>query len=365
MRRTFILAGLLLLVLVVPSHSANPGGMGDSSRDFSCGGSCHGDPGLSQSSSAEFQFELDRTSAYVGGPISITVSATGMELSPRGLVGLFLLADTHGVADTPEDAGWTILSDGAGGSGNYVENHAFDSTTGVSVTWSLIAPPSEGVYTLYAEADHGGDGSPRMNLSQAFTIDVGPIPENLPQMIDWEPMTSRGLGETSTMTLPVVNATSVHLEYRIGEGQVTSVAVRLENNVWTAELPAALSDIVVHYRIVMTNDEFSETTGWITVGMDEDGYSADLTSVRLQALALMLTSLALCITIQRRMARPAHSKDEPPAALISVDQTDILAASFAPTTLSMDDPRRPFGWSDEQWEHYGPTHIVEHHGGGL
>ena len=233
------------------------------------------------------------------------------------------------------------------------------------MTWSLIAPPSEGVYTLYAEADHGGDGSPRMNLSQAFTIDVGPIPENLPQMIDWEPMTSRGLGETSTMTLPVVNATSVHLEYRIGEGQVTSVAVRLENNVWTAELPAALSDIVVHYRIVMTNNEFSETTGWITVGMDEDGYSADLTAVRLQALALMLTSLALCITIQRRMARPAHSKDEPPAALISVDQTDILAASFAPTTLSMDDPRRPFCWSDEQWEHYGPAHIGEHHGGGL
>jgi len=75
MRRIFILAGLLLLVLVVPSHSANPGGMGDSSRDLSCGGSCHSDPGLSQSSSAGFQFELDRTSAYVGGPISITVSA--------------------------------------------------------------------------------------------------------------------------------------------------------------------------------------------------------------------------------------------------------------------------------------------------
>mgnify|MGYP000468714052 CR=1 FL=1 len=75
MRRTFILAGLLLLVLVVPSHSANPGGMGDSSRDFSCGGSCHGDPGLSQSSSAEFQFELDRTSAYVGGPIVLDDSA--------------------------------------------------------------------------------------------------------------------------------------------------------------------------------------------------------------------------------------------------------------------------------------------------
>ena len=75
MRRTLIIGGLLLFVLFVPPLSANPGGNGDANRDAACGGSCHGDPGLSEPSSAVLSFSQDRDSAYVGGPISISITA--------------------------------------------------------------------------------------------------------------------------------------------------------------------------------------------------------------------------------------------------------------------------------------------------
>ena len=35
---------LLLCLLMAPVFEANPGGNGDSTRDFACGGACHADP---------------------------------------------------------------------------------------------------------------------------------------------------------------------------------------------------------------------------------------------------------------------------------------------------------------------------------
>jgi len=366
MRRAILLTGLLLLVMAVPSHSANPGGKGEADRDFACGGSCHGDPGLSQPSSAVFAFSTDREAAYVGGPISVTVTVSQMELSDLGLIGLFLLSDTHGVADTPQDAGWTILSNGDGGQTNYVETHVIDAEGGASITWSLLAPASEGDHMLHAAVHHGGGGDARMAVSDPFEITVGPVPENMPQMLPiWEPLNARGLGEESSLSLPVVNATAVTLEYTFDGGPIAAIDATLENNVWTAVLPASLSEIDLQYRIVMSNEEFTETTGWISVGDPEKaGFSADLTAVRLQSIALMFASLALCISVQRRMARPkAPGLGEPIQALVSADQTDILAASFGAPTLNMADPRRPEGWTDEQWTHYGTAHLEQNYGG--
>ncbi len=107
-----------------------------------------------------------------------------------------------------------------------------------------------------------------------------------------------------------------------------------------------------------------------------EGYTADIFAVRLQSMALMLGSLALCISIQRRMARNSNSAIvEPEAALISPDQTSMVVPSMAalevempqmePASLALDDPRRPPGWTDEQWLHYGPDHIKQNHGGGF
>ena len=372
MRRALLIGGLLLLVLCVPPLSANPGGNGDANRDASCGGSCHGDPGLSEPSSAVLSFSQDRDSAYVGGPISISITVNQMELSSRAMIGVFLLSDTFGVSDTPQDAGCTILSNGEGGSTNYVETYVLDSENGATITWSLLAPDTEGTHTLYAGVHHGGGGAARMQLSSGYNVTGGPIPENLPQMLPWEAMNSRALGESSELSMPVINATTVTLEYRIGDGPTISTAATQEGDMWVATLTAALSDIELSYRVVMSNEEFTESTGWISVGNEIDAYQADLSAVRLQSLALMLGSIALCISIQRRMSRSASSSlNEPEAALISADQTSMVTAPgpmVAPQTapaLALDDPRRPPGWTDEQWLHYGPDHLLQNSGGGL
>jgi hypothetical protein len=192
-------------------------------------------------------------------------------------------------------------------------------------------------------------------------------------MLPWDAMTSRSLGEPSELSMPVVNATAVTLEYRIDDGPIASINATLSDDVWTATLPAALSDISLSYRVIMSNEEFTETTGWIAVGNEIEGYSADIFAVRLQSMALMFGSLALCISIQRRMSRTSKkSLGEPESALISANQTSMVSpmSAMAPppvvkSGLALDDPRRPAGWTDEQWVHYGPDHIKQNHGGGF
>ena len=40
--RIIALSAILVLLLATSSGVANPGGKGDSNRDYTCGGSCHG-----------------------------------------------------------------------------------------------------------------------------------------------------------------------------------------------------------------------------------------------------------------------------------------------------------------------------------
>ena len=51
LRDKLVILTIIFTLLSSTSFSvANPGGNGDSNRDFTCGGSCHGDPSLSQES---------------------------------------------------------------------------------------------------------------------------------------------------------------------------------------------------------------------------------------------------------------------------------------------------------------------------
>ena len=110
---------------------ANPGGVGDGNFDMQCGGACHGDASQNQTSPALLQLSTDST-AYVNIPLSITAQISGVQFSSSDKIGLFLITDTTGHSDLPEDAGWTVLSDQNGGDNNYVELPAS------SLTLSLI-----------------------------------------------------------------------------------------------------------------------------------------------------------------------------------------------------------------------------------
>ncbi len=394
LQRSIPLVVLAILVAIAPTMQANPGGEGDGTRDFTCGGSCHGDPGLSQPSSADIEVNLDRIETYAGGPLTVTAKVTGMELAGQRLVGVFLLSSLHGVDDNPESHGWSILADGSGGLSNYVEHRAFDAEEGVEVTWTLRAPAAEGTHSFHIAAHHGGGGAARLaHTDTPLNVTVGPVPENLPQMsASWEPLTTRGLGSETPLDLPAVNATTVSVEWRLTGGSTQTVSAIGTDGSWTAILPAAIGPSSIYYRVLLVNDEFSEATPWIELEAVSPGFMPDLNAVRLQMCSLMFATAALAIALTRRLSRAAgDGKARLAESIVPMSSTELgqvqpapaiegapisalgsnSAAAVMATTpatpsiggLAMDDPRRPPGWTDEQWQHYGPGMITQQGGG--
>ena len=56
--RTTVLI-VIALLFATSASVANPGGEGDADRDYTCGGSCHGDPALSSPSDGIVTVSVD------------------------------------------------------------------------------------------------------------------------------------------------------------------------------------------------------------------------------------------------------------------------------------------------------------------
>ena len=191
---------LLALTLLVPLHvSGNPGGVGNSLENMQCGGACHGDANQNATSNLQLSLEPSGT-VWAGQPTEITVQISGFDTSHDiDQIGIFLLSSTNANNDIPTTDGWSILSDGMGGSNNYIEYASVDSNV-LTHSWILRAD-EVGEKVLYVSVHHGDNsgtdaGSPFFGVSQAFEITVESIPENL-QRIDpeYQPPTSREVGE--------------------------------------------------------------------------------------------------------------------------------------------------------------------------
>ena len=281
-----------------------------------------------------------------------------MEISEKRLLGAFLSTGTFGVDDSPDNSGWIINSDSNGGTSNYVEVYVIDSTEGVSISWSLTAPDVEASTTFHIGVHHGGGGAARSadtGLQGGLTISVGPIPENFPQLSEWNPVTKRDIGESTVIQATMDNVTSANLEWKIsGTNNINSISAERTSNEWKASLPAALDEGSLEYRWRISNAEFETTSAWTT--LSSDGTSVvDVNPARLLMLSLAMITASLLISIQRFMAQDLISSTSKlehfePSKDRSFDTTNI--------GINMNDPRRPSGWSDEQWEHYGPDYLV-------
>jgi hypothetical protein len=353
-----LILGILACLLSSPVMEANPGGNGDGTRDFACGGSCHADPDVSLPSSAVISMNTDRDSTFVGGPLTITADIVGMELSERKIVGVFLTTGTFGVDDSPDNSGWAIISDSNGGSSNYVESYVLDPDEGISVSWSLSAPSVEGTTTFHIGIHHGGDGIARLgdtNDQGGVSISVGPIPENFPQLLDWTPITQRNIGEETVLQSKMMNVTSASVEWKISGSEIISSIEAEDNpNGWEVNFPTALADGSMEYRWRISNSEFETTTAWTTLST-ENSSSVDENPSRLLMLALAMITASVLISLQRFMAEDLQSSNIPHNPLDS--SKDRVFQSLSPE-INLGDPRRPEGWSDEQWTHYGPDYIA-------
>ena len=296
---------VIAILLAAGASVANPGGNGDADRDYTCGGSCHGDPALSTPSDGTVSVSVDST-IFSGTATAVHVTASGMSLSGNRLLGVFLLGSADGNGDHPEDHGWSIVQDPNGGSHNYVEV-VVPSSGSVTMTWVMLAPQTLGAANLFVATHHGSN--PNSNnwaysgLTRGYTVDVQPVPENLPGFaFDWKPET-RVTGDTSPTVITTTNTTSVSVQWMLeGEWIPHEAEVTGEGDEWHVQIPATIGDTRIQYRVTTSNGEFSVTQPWLTVATQPAPFDGDIWDARLQGLALALLVTAFLLSLQARLS---------------------------------------------------------------
>ena len=302
---------LLALSLLVPLHvSGNPGGVGNSLENMQCGGACHGDANQNATSSLQLSLQPSGT-VWAGQPTEITVQISGFDTSHDiDQVGIFLLSSTNANNDIPTTDGWSILSDGMGGSNNYIEYPFIDANV-LTHSWILRAD-EVGEKVLYVSVHHGDNsgtdaGSPCFGVSQAFEITVEAIPENL-QRIDpeYQPPTSREVGESTTLCLETIAASDVAIEWREPSGESYQVETTRNNGCWNAVLPSALSASTIEWRAILDGEGPQQTTPWFSLTSAEPAWEADETALLLQSIAHLVLFFGLVLLVRK----PKRSDDE-------------------------------------------------------
>lgn len=296
---------LLLGLMMLSSFSqANPGGVGPSNQDMQCGGACHGDADLNATS--PYAISLEQTStAYAGLPTSIRVEISQLDKLQTNFLGVFLLTDTSGFEDTPEDDGWATISHSEGGSENYLEVSTSESS--FEVEWVLQAPLSTGMYTFYAAVHHGsGQQSdvPYFGISeQPLQIEVFPVPENLPRLDhDTFLPTQRNNGESTTFVLSTIEVEHVFVEWRLQGGQIHSFeADQVGQQQWNIFIPATLSPDIVEWRVTMQGNDIEQTTPWLQISSLNDNIEIDNTAMYVQSISLLIFSCGFYLALSTIM----------------------------------------------------------------
>ena len=365
---------MLLSFLLISSTygAAEPGGNGDATRDMQCGGACHGDAALNETSLATLTLSSSST-VYAGIPTTITLTATNLSLSSTGVVGFFLLTDTTGHSDTPQDAGWEVLSDSNGGAANYVEQTLSSGQSETSVSW-VVRSSGIGTTSFFAAIHHGGSSSPFFGVTPSgYSVEASEVPENLPRLSsDFTPQSERILGVPTELVLQTEFAESVQVQWKVEGGAVMSAQVNSSGeNMWSATIPAALQPTSLQWRAILQGDGPEQTTPWFTLTAEEAGWEVEEFAVYLQAFALLFLIAGAVISLQSRFSPlPESSK---------YDQTDLLPQHLdtAPAIESVTDGLSedsevaplpagglPNGWNEDQWRWYGHDYLAGKYGGG-
>ena len=322
--RILVLSVILTLLLATSSGVANPGGKGDSNRDYTCGGSCHGDPSLSSPSSAIINVDIPST-VYSSTTAEVSVSISNLDTSDNGLVGIFLLGSKNGNSDHPEDYGWAIIQDPNGGLSNYVEVVSSDNQ--VTVSWVLLVPDDLGTKEIYVSIQHGSyynhNNKAFIGETDAIVVNIEPIPENYPTLAEgWTSPVERISGDSSPITIRTVNTESLTVYWRLsGETSSHEATVDLvADQEWEVSLPATLGDTRIEYQIIASMDEFSNQMPWLSIGTSEPYFDGTSLGAKLQSIAFILIILGFMLSLQTWFAPRGVKK--------SIDHTTVVEESI-------------------------------------
>jgi hypothetical protein len=299
---------LCLLLLSTNLGAAEPGGVGDGVYDMQCGGACHGDSDQNATSSASLILTTE-SNIYTGQATTFSLQVESLTSSPYVPIGLFLLSDTTGYRDTPQDIGWQILSDSNGAVNNYIEVTGLSN--GDTIDWVLRAP-EVGNYIFFASIHHGGNNAPHFGISQAYNVEVLPIPDNLPRLTEqFTPIVAREVGEQTNFQLSTEDADTVVVEWRIDGGVANQAIVTGDAvNGFMVELPTANQPSTMQWRAVLDGEGPQQTTPWFTLVTDEQGFSIDATAVYLQAISVLIFFAGLTVLLQTRNKTTSNAKAE-------------------------------------------------------
>ncbi len=289
---------LCLLLLATNLGAAEPGGVGDGVYDMQCGGACHGDSDQNATSSASLIL-ITESSIYAGQATTFSLQIESLTSSPYVPIGLFLLSDTTGYRDTPQDIGWQILSDSNGAVNNYIEVTGL--VDGDTIDWVLRAP-EVGNYTFFASIHHGGNNAPHFGISQAYNVEVLPIPDNLPRLTEeFTPIVSREVGQQISFQLLTEDVDTVVVEWRIDGGVANQAIVTGDAvNGFMVELPTANQPSTMQWRAVLEGEGPQQTSPWFTLVTNEQSFSIDATAVYLQGISVLVFFAGLAVLLQTR-----------------------------------------------------------------
>ena len=222
-------------------------------------------------------------------------------------------------------------------------------TSVYSHTWILRADEI-GSKTLYVAVQHGGSsGSPYFGISQAFDIEVIPIPENLQRLNpEYSPTTSRDIGDSTDLCVETVNASSVEIEWREPSGDAIELTTILEGDCWKATLPASIDGNTIEWRAILEGEGPTQTTPWFSLSSLEPRWEANEMALNLQSLAHVVLFFGIVLLL--KMPRKDTSELKKYEA-----STEVLAQENTPPPLPADG--LPDGWSMEQWNHYGADYL--------
>ena len=298
---------LCLLLLATNLGAAEPGGVGDGVYDMQCGGACHGDSDQNATSSASLILTTE-SHIYAGQATTFSLQVESLTSSPYAPIGLFLLSDTTGYRDTPQDIGWQILSDSNGAVNNYIEVTGL--VDGDSIDWVLRAP-EVGNYTFFASIHHGGNNAPHFGISQAYNVEVLPIPDNLPRLTEqFTPIVAREVGEQTNFQLLTEDVDTVVVEWRIDGGIANQAIVTGDAvNGFMVELPTANQPSTMQWRALLSGEGPQQTSPWFTLVTNEQSFSIDATAVYLQGISVLIFFAGLTVLLQTRN-RTNQNKEE-------------------------------------------------------
>lgn len=174
----------LALVLASGVGIGSPGGRGDGTQQYDCGGSCHSTQGTATVSAT-----ASTLTPSTGQTITVTITVTPGELTSVKKVGVFLVRALQTSGSLPSDDGWTIVNDPNGGTDNYVEKVASAVGSPIDFTWNLKAPVDPKTCHLYART-HFGSGSSNglyFDFAGGLAFTVRPLAAGAPRIENQTP----------------------------------------------------------------------------------------------------------------------------------------------------------------------------------